>query len=210
MSTNMSTLILPERVIEVGIRWTEVHARKLLDIIGTLNGHLLPIDLNYVYSHHVTIHIDFKPKCIYNDSLVPCKDASCPSTRWFVVITVTLHYDDDILFGLTIEKEEDLKKIRPVFEEWKKEIPVCICGRLGKKQIIESENGKCNNCYTYGFIRGEICSICHMDDGKPWLKTECGHYFHDMCWFHITEINTGIRKCPLCRNIQPNHTLTKL
>lgn len=207
----MSILYFSERDIEVAIRWTEVYARNMLDEVNRKDGHPIHYNLEYSYEKQFTILVQFAPRCLHQGNWVRCSDLSCQTTVWMTRVLVYLYpYEEDVFFSLNVPDYQSLALIRPLFENIKGEHTMCICGRMGKQNhLLDSEKGKCNNCYIYGFVRGEICSICLTDDGKPWLKTSCGHYFHDMCWNHIEDHN-HLRKCPMCRSVQDRSTIIKL
>jgi len=207
----MTTLHFSERDIEVAIRWSEVYAKECLAEVSRSDGHPIRYDLEYDFENQFTILIQLVPRCQHNGEWVRCNDMSCMSTTWMTRVLVYLEpYETDVFFSLTIPDESALKLLRPKFEALRGDHTMCICGRMGRQDhLLESERGKCNNCYIYGFVRGEICSICLLDDGKPWMKTACGHYFHDLCWSKV-EHRDYIRKCPMCRTHNDRSSITKL
>ena len=208
----MSVITLTERDIEVAIRWTEVHVKKLMDHLTTYDEHSVDHTREYLYNGKLTIEVYCDSRCVKNEELIKCPEADCPSTVWVpCVMAYMMPYKDDIILRTEVANELHLSSIRTLFEQHIGDKRMCACGRLGKMDHqLESERGKCNNCYIYGFVRGEDCSICKEDDGKPWIKTSCGHCFHDMCWSGIPKTDQHTRKCPLCRSIQDHNSIIKL
>ena len=127
------------------------------------------------------------------------------------IIVFLSPYERDKFFSLILDQSDQISSLRNLFrEKLTGDILLCKCGRLGKFRSYHPESYECDNCYVYGFIRGEECSICKEDDGKPWIKTSCEHHFHDACWYKINQVEPGVRKCPLCRLEQCKDTITKL
>jgi hypothetical protein len=210
------SLTFSERDIERSIRWTEVHTKKLLSHMHKYSQDALDEYLEYEYEHdHFSISIQFARRCLRRDRWIRCTHHSdeCNTMKWVprIMMYISSH-QDDILFTLDIHNESELPEIRIKFEEQRAiEHQLCACGRLGKTDhLVESEHGKCNTCYIYGFVRGDMCPICMEDDGKPWVKTSCGHYFHDMCWYNIEYASpySHTRKCPMCRCEQNSETIS--
>lgn len=193
----MATITLSARDIEVALRWTEVHAFKLFDYL--YEDALLNTTTEYVYEHDYISVLIYVMKKYDNDV----------DTRIRVCVYVP-PYRHDKLFSTILLYPHQISSLRSLFLPHIGVKSICACGRLGKPHLLASEHATCDNCYIYGFHRGEECSICKEDDGKPWIKTSCGHYFHDMCWYGIIDDNDKMRKCPLCRSEQTRHTITKL
>lgn len=188
---------LSQRTIEVAIRWSEIHCMKLFDYIH--EDHRLDELTCYVFEKDdlmVDIHT--------------MKENRFDTDYRVRVIAYIAPYKHDKLFSVIFTNRHQLHTLRGHFTPHIGTKPTCHCGRLSQHHVLESENGKCNNCYIYGMIRGEECAICKEDDGKPWVKTSCGHYFHDSCWYHIEENIDDIRKCPLCRSEQTKRTIEKI
>lgn len=188
-----------DREIEVATRWTIVHSNKLLSHLRE-NPLLNP---ETIYEYHSRIGI----------LIHTMKERSRDTDLRIRIIVFLEPYQHDKFFSYIIKDTEDTSYLHNLFDtKLKCDIRFCVCGRLGKNQYIRKENVvyECDNCYIYGFVRGEECPICKEDDGKPWLKTSCEHHFHDMCWYRIHEVAPGVRKCPLCRSEQYKDTLTKL
>jgi hypothetical protein len=212
MYANMSTITLSEREIEILIRWSEVHVKKLAHHISKNTRHSIDTTREYIYRGTITIMIYMEARCIQSETLSRCPYESCESLVYVpCIMAYILPYKDDILFQFELPNETYLPLLRMELEKHVGEKKMCVCGRLGKMDhVIESERGKCNNCYIYGMVRGDNCSICLSDDGKPWIKTSCGHYFHDMCWYGVREEAIDVKKCPMCRSIQTYQTITKI
>lgn len=188
---------LSEREIEIALRWSEVHCQRLLSHLQEDNK--LDELSNYLYEAQniaVVIHT-LKEDRLDNDKRIK-------------ILVYFPPYKHDKFFSFILSTSYQINMLRGSFVALIGRHGLCPCGRLGKNHILASENGKCDNCYIYGFIRGEECAICKEDDGKPWLKTSCGHYFHDSCWYGIQENEMQIRKCPMCRSEQKNQTITRL
>jgi Zinc finger, C3HC4 type (RING finger) len=190
------SIIFSERDIEVALRWSEVHAKKLFNHL--YEDIALAPEYRYYYENKIAVKITTL-KNDYRDE----------DTR--VKVSCFLYpYESDSFFSIVLHHTSQIISLRELFIPHIGIKQICPCGRLGKTHLLESENGKCNNCYIYGFVRGEECSICKEDDGKPWLQTSCNHYFHDVCWYNISIYRNYVRKCPLCRSEQSSDTITKL
>ena len=201
---------LSEREVEVAIRWTEVQAKKLLAYVEE-EPHSVDTEMEYTYEHTITVLVHLVKQCHYGNTWVNCVDQCRHHIRYVPNITVYLgHYTSDLFFSAQIESERELYTIREKFQMFKQPFMLCSCERLGRDHLLETAKGKCNNCYIYGFVRGEDCSICMMDDGKPWVQTSCNHQFHDLCWEKIQPNVNGTKKCPLCRTEQTYRTVKRL
>jgi hypothetical protein len=188
---------LSAREVEVALRWSEVNCDKLMEHIredpelNEKSNYLFESDQIAVYIHTL-------------------KEHKHDVDRRIKLIAYYPPYKHDKYFSVIIQHIYQLQTLRSHFEPLIGKKGLCPCGRLGRFHLLEIENGKCNNCYIYGMVRGEECSICKEDDGKPWLKTSCGHHFHDTCWYKISENEYEERKCPLCRSVQTNKDIKKL
>jgi len=213
--------IVSARTVEVLMRWTEVHVKKLrshkkeIDMVHKDTKQLLlDSERYYVYvDNTITVDICYRLCCKNeHNEWINCFHPSCESNEWIVRCKVYVSdYKDDVLFSKYICDDNDLSLLLQSFEKCTRSTTFCVCGRLARHDHLQSEKqGTCTNCYTYGFVRGEECSICMVDDGKPWLKTSCNHYFHDICWSKIDVSMYGIVKCPLCRSNQDDDTLVRL
>jgi hypothetical protein len=209
----MSTLLtIPDREIDIASRWTEIHVKKLIRFMDITDKYHKCFMKEFVYENsYFTVLIQIVPRCIRNEEWIPCINEDCESTTWMPRVLMYLDpYMEDVFFTLDIPNELSIPLIYEKFEEHRGEKQMCICGRIGRTDYFHDEdNGKCNNCYIYGMKRGVDCSICLADDGKPWIKTSCDHYFHDMCWKRIEDSN-GVKKCPLCRSNQNRGTIIKI
>lgn len=191
--------LIMERELEVAIRWTEVHVKKLLSY-PHLHAELCE---NRFFELHNTyyIQVTFEFHCMNRDGIMSwCYHSECDRGMWVPVMNVYAElYRDDLILSIPFVMD-NLKAIRDSLTFLYTHPPErCACGRLGKTHQLASENGKCNNCYIYGYVRGENCAICLADDGKPWVRTSCQHYFHEYCWFNMAK-HHGTRRCPLCRS----------
>ena len=190
-------IIYSERDVEVALRWCEVHSERLLGHLQE-DGRLYEL-YDYLYeAENIAVHIH------------TLKENRLDPDRRIKIVVYLPPYKHDKFFSLILSTTYQISILRGYFMPIIGTKGLCHCGRLGKTHLLESDNGKCDNCYIYGFKRGEECAICKEDDGKPWLKTSCGHYFHDSCWYGIEENEMQVRKCPLCRSEQKKHTLTQL
>lgn len=208
----MSVITLSDRDIEVAIRWSEVHVKKMVQHISTHTRHSIDKELEYIHSGPIQIMVYMEPRCLQYETLSKCPYESCESVRFVpCLMAYIVPYKDDVLCKMDFPNEMYVPLIRTELEKHKGEKKMCMCGRMGKMDhLIESERGKCNNCYIYGMVRGDTCSICLLDDGKPWIKTNCGHFFHDMCWSGVHEEYMDTKKCPMCRSIQTRQTIQKI
>jgi len=66
------------------------------------------------------------------------------------------------------------------------------------EQAFAEEDGYCVRCYAHRTSQTEDCPICLDDAEAVWVKTKCGHVFHQKCWNRV-EMKIGKRSCPLCR-----------
>lgn len=188
-------LSITNRQIEISKRWTEVHIMKMFDKLY-YRPETVDLSDEYVYECSYTIVLKFIKVCDPNHNLCECVQYITPQFMMYLP-----GYSDDIISCITLYKRGHNIKVLESIQEHN-QILICPCGRLGRNSYLaEEDHGKCYNCYIYGFKRGEICSICHEDDGKPWIKTSCGHHFHELCWHRIIP-QFGIKKCPLCRTEQ--------
>jgi len=186
-----------DREIEIAIRWCEVNASKLFSHLYENN--LLHPETTYEFNSRISITIHTMKKQDIDTDL-----------RIRIIVFLS-PYEHDKFFSLIINRSYEISSLRNLFlETLTGDILLCKCGRLGKFRSYHPESYECDNCYIYGFIRGEECSICKEDDGKPWIKTSCGHHFHDACWYKINQVEQGVRKCPLCRSEQCKYSITKL
>jgi hypothetical protein len=196
-------LAITPRQQQINMRWTEINIRKMFDRL-IHQPELVDTSDEIVYEGPFTIVLKYIKTCKENESLCECVQRIVPQFRAYFP-----PYPDDMLMSFTLESPRHWLEVKQYLEQLTS-ILVCSCGRLGRNTFDdESEHGKCNNCYIYGFKRGEICSICHEDDGKPWVQTSCNHFFHDMCWSRTLPIH-GTKKCPMCRTEQDRHSITKL
>jgi len=199
---SMMTKQLTAREIQITSRWTEVNVKKLIKHMDD-NPHSIDYSLHYVYEDTISIVIEFVKQCRFDDQWVMCNDSCRVNIRYIPQVKCYLGlYENDSFFNITFEGEDELPKITRAFEIFKTPFMLCACERLGRDHLDPAEKGKCNNCYIWGMVRGEDCSICMMDDGKPWIETSCKHYFHELCWGRIFKDRHGARKCPLCRTEQ--------
>ena len=179
------------RNLEIMIRWSEVKVKRIKETIFERQTYEFDVKGDVVVQIRISNEHTHHPE--------------------LMVYLGRGEYPDDILLQLYMDDDLSLSVIRRMFTDKLQNIRVCPCGRLGRDHELVSENGKCNNCYIYGFIRGADCAICMMDDGKPWMQTSCGHFFHDVCWNRIIyELNSTIRKCPMCRTRQSTDDITFL
>ena len=195
------------RELEVAIRWSEVHIKRLFDYQARNIALDAFQEVFFELKNTYFFQVNFEYHCVnlqgvYTYCPHSTYDRSCVRGIWVPVLNVYMElYKDDLVLTIPF-LNDSIKKIREGLTFlYEHPPPRCICGRLGKTHEIESENGKCNYCYIYGYVRGENCAICLADDGKPWVKTSCNHYFHKLCW---TNLNRVIEepKCPLCRSEQ--------
>lgn len=212
--------MLSERTLGVLKRWSEIHIKKLLyrkkvDTMLHKNPFQCSMDTNrtYKYNDCVTVEIYYILCCKNdNEEWIECFQPFCLKNQWIVCCKVSIsNYKDDVLFTMYITDESQVQLVHDEFDKYKDPSRFCMCGRLARHDHVHAiKNGTCNNCYIYGFVRGEECSICMLDDGKPWIKTSCNHYFHDLCWSNIEISRYGIIKCPLCRSDQDENTIERL
>ena len=201
---------LTSREIQVASRWTEVNVRKMINLMDQ-DPHSIDAELEYVFEDTITIVIQFMKQCLYHNDWVMCREPCRMNIRYKPQVICYLgQYANDSFFTITVEDESELPKIIKAFEVFAEPFMLCACERLGRNHLIPSEKGKCNNCYVYGFERGEDCSICMLDDGKPWIETSCHHLFHETCWRKVYHDRNGVRKCPLCRSEQEEDSIKRL
>ena len=208
----MPTITIPERQLHIASRWTEVHVRKMMNYLYLTDRIHESFRNEFEYEcEFFTVLIQVVPRCKYNEEWIPCVNERCESTTWMPRVLMYMDpYIDDVFFSLDMPNELSIPLLYEKFNQQKGERNVCCCGRMSRyDHFIASDQGKCNNCYIYGMVRGEACSICFEDDGKPWIKTSCNHYFHDSCWSRV-EQHHDIRKCPLCRSQQDRNTIEKI
>jgi len=191
---------------EIAIRWSEVHVKKLMEYQNRRFDMELYNDIHYTLENTYSIQIRFEFHCMNSDEMYAfcphsAYDPGCIRGKYIPVLNVYMElYKDDLVLSIPF-LEETVKPIRESLTHlYTYPPPKCGCGRLGKTHELESENGKCNNCYIYGFVRGDNCAICMSDDGKPWVKTTCDHYFHQYCWSRMNRM--GETRCPMCRKNQ--------
>jgi len=192
---------LTQRQIEVACRWTEVHLKKMFLKLEQQPDRIDYLEDEVYEENSYTIALRWVKSCRESDRGCECVKYVYPQ---FMMYYPPYRYRD-IMECFTVFHAHEIKFTRDCLEKHKT-LTICPCGRLGKDDHDSDDaksNGKCNNCYIYGFERGEECSICKEDDGKPWIKTSCGHFFHELCWSHVIPIH-HIKKCPLCRTEQ-NH-----
>lgn len=198
----MSTLVLEERDIEVALRWSEVCCFKMFAYLNEHDCYSIDSEKEYRYENKkILVSIHLVKGCVYPDGRI----LRYPRIRFYLS-----EYEDDYLMSFVLHNEECVALLRSKFSVHIGPKSLCVCGRMGRNHLLTSESGKCNNCYIYGMIRGEECAICKEDDGKPWIKTSCEHYFHDMCWYRIHSDYYHDRRCPMCRSIQNDSTITKI
>jgi hypothetical protein len=200
------------RLITILSRWTEVKLKLLLEHKKEYQSYM-DHTMFYTYENHLTVTLSFISCCANEQGeFSRCNHTKCDKEEFIPRCKVFVSgYKDDVLFSMYIWKEEQLPSLMQAFACYNNPSLFCVCGRLARHtHLVESERGKCNNCYVYGFVRGEECSICMLDDGKPWIKTSCGHHFHDLCWSKIEVSRYGIVKCPLCRSDQDEDTIERL
>ncbi len=186
-----------DREIQIATRWTEVHALKLF---SHLNENPL-LDPNTQYEFHSRVSV----------IIHTMKENERDREGRIRIIVFLAPYQHDKFFSCILSNATHILSLHNTFKDaLYGPIQLCMCGRLGITRFFREEEATCDNCYIYGFVRGEECSICKDDDGKPWLKTSCDHHFHDMCWYRIRESEPGVRKCPLCRSEQYKDSITKL
>ena len=69
----------------------------------------------------------------------------------------------------------------------------------------------CDDCYPFILPHptDEVCSICLDDRHGVWVKTECNHIFHQLCWRKLDTIQNK-KKCPLCRKVSMCHSVKQI
>ena len=207
----MSTIHLSERTMEVVSRWSEVHVRKLSEYFHDEKKHGTEEYREYLYTDtHFTVSVQNVPRCMHKEELVRCPGGHCDSVVWIPRVMMQLNSSfKDLFFSLDVPNDLSIPLIYQKFQEHQGKKTMCACGRIPKKNFFSNEQPQCDECYIYGFVRGEDCSICMEDDGKPWVKTSCGHHFHESCWYNIPS-EDQVRKCPLCRSKQNYGTVVRL
>ena len=208
----MSVLKFSDRSLEIASRWSEVHVKRIMRRLEEDHGHPVDRDFEYLYEDDLfQVSIQLVPRCLYNEKWVRCNVKHCDQTVWMPrVLMISEAYPDDVFFCLEVPNDLSLPHIYEAFEKQKVEKKLCACGRIPQENHLLTNEPKCNHCYIYGFVSGESCSICMEDDGKPWIKTSCGHCFHNICWDKIIPTEHGSRKCPLCRSHQQRGTIVQL
>lgn len=73
-----------------------------------------------------------------------------------------------------------------------------------------SSSKHCKDCYPFVMKHTEECSIC-MDNEheKIWIKTRCGHVFHETCFDKLKDGKCKV-PCPLCRTEVGTFDTTKI
>jgi len=196
----MEEYIVSERDLEICIRWSEVHTNKIIKNFNYFNSS----NDEYFYEHENKYLYEYDLDIIKINIYNKYKNRLQPEIK--VIIN---EYEDDIIVRFEVISLSD---IREIFKEYLSKIRLCSCKRLSRMDHqIEELKGKCNNCYIYGYVKGEMCSICMLDDHKPWLETKCKHQFHDLCWYKMKEHSLYESvKCPLCRTENYDDDIHKL
>ena len=121
-------------------------------------------------------------------------DCGCSNVR-NITFKINIKYKDNFVFCFPMKEnclEDMLNKIKNDFPNY---ILICQCGSKAE----EDYQNKCRQCFINSYIRteeeGGDCPICFENDGV-WIKTKCGHIFHQHCFKKVKETNS---MCPICR-----------
>lgn len=206
----MTTIDISPRIKLAIIRFVEVHyndAMKRLQSLKDDNEECLCADTfgNKKYDVSITPWIEsHDDNCDYSGATQKDQPCDCNKDRHN---TFQIYYGKEktVIFSYHCEDESDAELISKLntFDSF----ILCNCG--SKVQV--QSRGWCNTCYINRVTRteeeGGDCCICMENEGR-WIKTDCGHYMHNSCYFKIenkciTEGHTSrwCRSCPLCRAI---------
>ena len=117
----------------------------------------------------------------------------CPKVR-FISSQINIKYKGNHIVCFPF-KENTLKKmVKQIKKEFPLSMTVCHCGEKADEATL-----KCRRCFIQSYTRtedeGGNCSICLENDGV-WIKTKCGHIFHQQCLIKAKAVNPV---CPMCR-----------
>lgn len=117
----------------------------------------------------------------------------CPDVR-YTQFQVSLKYKGIHTLGFPLNDPSLKKMVKQIKKDFPSSMTICQCGEMGIEATL-----KCRRCYIQSYTRteeeGGNCSICLENDGV-WIKTKCGHIFHQHCLVKAKAVNPV---CPMCR-----------
>ena len=199
----MTTVKFTQRIKDVLTRQLDYDFASLMsDIVKQFDSNTM-MEQGDEFESIVHYNKDFQFKIVtcvnaHEDDCVgypfaPNMGCDCPKVRE-VIFQIMVKYKGSHLVCFPMFETSLKKMIKKINKDFPKSLTICLCGTK-----TEDERDKCRRCFIYSYTRteeeGGDCSICLENDGL-WIKTKCGHTFHQHCLKKATDIK---KQCPMCR-----------
>ena len=183
-----------ERMVTIFSRWMERTIAKNLELIEKLKKTKDEKAAREAEDYPWTL--DYQNWKIKNYVSFNTNDDEDYSIIWDNLWCQTdIRYNDKLVccLGDPTIKTDYMEKLRLMVGSYKE----CECSY----RVVKVDT-YCDDCYPFVLPHptDEVCSICLDDRHGVWIKTECNHIFHNLCWSKLDH-KEHKKKCPLCRTV---------